>query len=372
MNPCHATRRLRRAAEYLLATTVLVTMALPCRQTAAAEETPRPLRVVATPLASALEWTGDSPTGVMVDVWEDLAGRLGRPTEFVRAASFGKQLKTIMDGEADVALGPLAITEEREKQFDLTHPIFHSGLRIAVRQRTSSGLFDALESFLSWNLLKLCGTVLGLALVSGHLLWWFERRQNEKSFPGNYGRGLVEAIWWIACTIITGSCDDKHVDSLLGRLLAYAWMIGGIVLLATFTSLLTATITADRVVGTIHGPRDLAGQVVGCQAEAVSVAAVRQRGGIPEEFAGFREALDALSLGMVDAVVGENQQLMSLIGQPDRRDIKLVGPMFESFDFGIGLPAGSPLREDLNTAILRMREDGTFERIKGEWFGRHD
>jgi ABC-type amino acid transport substrate-binding protein len=46
--------------------------------------------------------------------------------------------------------------------------------------------------------------------------------------------------------------------------------------------------------------------------------------------------------------------------------------MFESFDFGIGLPAGSPLREDLNTAILRMREDGTLERIKEEWFGRHE
>lgn len=372
MTSCHASCWLRRPAACLLTTIILVTTVLLCRFTLAAEEPPRPLRVAATPIASALEWTGDSPTGVMVDIWEDLAGRLGRPTEFVRAESFGKQIKTLMDGEADVGLGPIAITEEREKQFDLTHPIFHSGLRIAVRQRTSSGLFDALESFLSWNLLKLFGTVLGLALVSGHLLWWFERRQNEKSFPSHYGRGLVEAIWWIACTIVTGSCDDKHVDSLLGRMLAYAWMIGGIVLLATFTSLLTATITADRVVGTIHGPRDLVGQVVGCQSEAVSVAVVRQRGGLPEEFASFREALDALSLGMVDAVVGENQQLMSLISRPDRRDIKLVGPMFESFDFGIGLPAGSPLREDLNTAILRMREDGTLERIKEEWFGRHE
>jgi ABC-type amino acid transport substrate-binding protein len=38
----------------------------------------------------------------------------------------------------------------------------------------------------------------------------------------------------------------------------------------------------------------------------------------------------------------------------------------------LGLPSNSPLREDLNTAILRMREDGTLERLKEQWLGRHD
>jgi ABC-type amino acid transport substrate-binding protein len=52
--------------------------------------------------------------------------------------------------------------------------------------------------------------------------------------------------------------------------------------------------------------------------------------------------------------------------------MRLVGPIFESFDYGLGLPNGSPLREPLNTAILQMREDGTFERIREQWLGRHD
>jgi hypothetical protein len=39
---------------------------------------------------------------------------------------------------------------------------------------------------------------------------------------------------------------------------------------------------------------------------------------------------------------------------------------------GIALSAGSPLREDLNTAILRMREDDTLDRIKDAWLGKHD
>jgi ABC-type amino acid transport substrate-binding protein len=333
---------------------------------------PAPLRVAVTPIASAIEWNGAQPTGVMIDIWEDLAGRLGKATDFVKATTFVKLLETLPAGTADVALGPLAITEEREKRFDLTHPIFHSGLRIAVRQKSNSGFFDALESLVSWDLLTLLGVVLGLALLSGHLLWWFERQGNEHSFPKEYPRGVWEAIWWIASTIVTGGCDDKHVDSVLGRGIAYSWMVGGIVLIAALTSMLTATMTAERVTGTIHGVRDLAGRTVGCQAEAVSGDSVRRRGGIVEEFASIHDALDALALGMVDAVVAENQQLMYLSNQSIRRTIRLVGPIFDSFDYGIGLPAGSPLREDLNTAILRMREDGTLERIKEEWLGKHD
>jgi ABC-type amino acid transport substrate-binding protein len=82
--------------------------------------------------------------------------------------------------------------------------------------------------------------------------------------------------------------------------------------------------------------------------------------------------LDALDRDELDAVVGENQQMMFLLNQPDRRGLKLVGPIFESFDYGLGLPNGSPLRERLNAAILQMREDGTMERIREQWLGRHD
>lgn len=339
---------------------------------AAKEPEPRRLRVAVTPLAAAVEWKGAGPTGVMIDIWEELAGRLGLATEFVHEATFPRVLESLAALRVEVALGPMAITEERERIFDMTHSIFHSGLRIAVLQRSNSGFVSAFESLLSWQLLQLLGAVLGLALLSGHLLWWVERRHNPHSFPPGYARGVWEGTWWIASTIITGGCDDKHVDSVLGRALAYAWMIGGIVLVAAFTSVLTATMTAERVTGTLHGPRDLAGRTVGCQAGGVAVPATRQRGGISREFDDVNEALDALQLGMVEAVVSENQQLMFLISQANRADIRLIGPLFDSFDYGIALAAGSPLREEINTALLRMREDGTLERILDQWFGKHE
>ena len=333
---------------------------------------PAMLRVAATPMVAAVEWSGDRPSGVMIDTWATLADRIGVRTEFVRVPTFDVFFEELTAGRVDVALGPLAITEEREQRIDFTHPLFHSGLRVAVRQRSSSGIFAALGSLLSWRLAQLLAVVVGLVLLSGHLLWWFERDGNQQSFPRAYPRGVWEATWWIASVIVTGGCDDKHVDSVRGRGLAFLWMLGGIGLIAAFTSLLTATMTAERVAGTIRGPRDLVGRTVGCQRKSLAADVVRQRGAMVQEYDTVEEATDALALGVVEAVVAENQQLMYLVSQDGRQAITLVGSIFESFDCGLGLPPGSPLRERLNAAILRIREDGSFARIRDRWLGRHD
>lgn len=233
--------------------------------------TPRVLKVAIAPIASAVEWQNDQPTGAMIDIWKEVSRRLGISSEFIRVKTFVELMDLVREGKADVSLGPLAITEEREKMFDLTHPVFHSGMRIAVRQRNESGLVSAVRSMLSWKLLQLIGLAVALGVVSGHLLWWCERGRNPRSFPPDYPRGVGEAIWWIISTIVTGGCDDKHVDGPLGRILALLWMIGGIGLIATFTSVLTATMTAERVTGMIQGPRDLAGRSIGCQEGSVTV-----------------------------------------------------------------------------------------------------
>jgi polar amino acid transport system substrate-binding protein len=333
---------------------------------------PNPLRVAVMPIAAGVEWKADRPQGPMIDIWRELEQRLGVRGEFVRMGTFKDLLESLPAGTADVALGPIAITEERERIMDLTHPIIHSGLRLAVREKHSAGVLPALASLLSWQLIELLGVVVLLALASGHLLWWFEHGRNPESFPARYPQGVFEAIWWIVSTIVSGGCDNKHVASALGRAIALAWMTGGIMLVAALTSMLTATLTAEQVAGRIHGPRDITGRTIGCQEGAVTVAAVRRRGGVPREFRVLDEAFEALALGLVEAVVGENQQLTSMIQEPGRDSFRLVGPLFESFDYGLGLPSGSPLREPLNAAILQMREEGSIDRTRERWMGRHE
>jgi ABC-type amino acid transport substrate-binding protein len=49
--------------------------------------------------------------------------------------------------------------------------------------------------------------------------------------------------------------------------------------------------------------------------------------------------------------------------------MELAGPIFQTEDYGIAFPNGSELRKQADSALLSMREDGTYELIKQKWFG---
>jgi len=49
--------------------------------------------------------------------------------------------------------------------------------------------------------------------------------------------------------------------------------------------------------------------------------------------------------------------------------VRVVGPIFQEEDYGIALPTGSPLREQINAALLRLKSSGRYDKIYEKWFG---
>ena len=47
----------------------------------------------------------------------------------------------------------------------------------------------------------------------------------------------------------------------------------------------------------------------------------------------------------------------------------MTGGVFLRENYGIVFPTGSPLVEDVNQALLGLREDGTYDQIYRKWFG---
>ena len=327
------------------------------------------LRVGVAPVGVTLGITDGKPTGPSVDMWDDMTLRLGVTTEYIIKDSLAEGLEALRRGEADLFLGPVAMTREREDEFDFTHSVFHSGLRIAVPKTDDDPYLAPLLILFTREAWRLLAGLILLTVLVGHVLWWCERGVNEKSFPRDWRRGVWEGTWWGISTLIASGCDDKHVDTVPGRILATAWMLVGTVLIALFTGSIAATLTAERIGGAIHGPRDMAGRVIGTQATGVSGPAIRARSGIPMEYRTFDEVFAAADAGEVEAIVAENQTLRHAISRPGRSNYRLVGPVFESFDFGIVVPAGSPLRERFNAVILTMKEDGAIDTIIDRWLG---
>lgn len=51
----------------------------------------------------------------------------------------------------------------------------------------------------------ICAVIMSL-LLSGHLVWLFERRANSIQFPEDYGTGVNHGLWWSVVTMATGKC----------------------------------------------------------------------------------------------------------------------------------------------------------------------
>jgi len=163
------------------------------------------------------------------------------------------------------------------------------------------------------------------------------------------GGDLVERV----DDVITGGCENKPVSTTVGRAIAIAWMLGGIVLVASFTA--THGHDDGRAGGQLDpwAPRS-AGPRCGLPSwERAGVGGAARRG-IVQEYDTTEECLDALAHGMIDAIVGENQSLMYAISQPGQGGFRLIGAVFDAFDYGMVVATGSPLREQIDAASWRF------------------
>ena len=312
------------------------------------------------------------PVGFSADVWGEIAKRLQVQADFVVEENFDQTIRDVQNGAVDVLLGPLAMTESREQLIDFTHPVMSSGMRIAVRSRPASVWSSPLLSILTWELFGVLLLVIGLLAIAAHVLWLTERLTNSEVFPRTYVAGVREAAWWAVCTIITGGCENKPVETSAGRVVAVVWMLASIVLVAALTGSFSAALTVERIAGTIHGPGDLQGRRVATIANSVGVEAAAEFGAQVKKYPSIGDCFEAVSNGEAEAVVFERHVVEHLVSRGSHPGFSVVGPVFDSFDYGMAVQQESPLRERLNTALLALREDGTLEAIETRWFGKHE
>jgi polar amino acid transport system substrate-binding protein len=309
------------------------------------------------------------PTGYSVDLWNAIASKLGIKTRFVVKESVADVLDALKQEDADAAIAAITITAERESEVDFTHPYFKSGLRVAVPSSIAPTWYDTLRRLASGQMLGMLGALLGLTLLTANVLWLLERHVNPECFPAKYLTGVGEAMWWSVATIITGGCENKAPVSLAGRMVAVAWMLGSIVLVASFTATLSSQMTAESVAGAIGGPDGLPGRTVATVAGTAVVDDLRAINARVIECQTLKDAFRAVETARAEAVVFDAPVLAYEIYAAERCPVRLVGPMFEQQDYGIALPKGSPLRKRVNLALLELHETGTLADLNRKWFG---
>jgi len=326
------------------------------------------LRVAVKPIAPFVLKQDTALTGFSIDLWNALAQRLKVDTVWVEVKTVGEQLQAVKSGQADAAIAAITITKQREEEIDFTQPYFDSGLQIMVRAEGSNRLQEALDSF-PW---RMAGALLMVAIaimfVMANVLWLVERRASQQ-FRKGYLKGIGEGFWAAALIVATGEHGDREAPRVVKRLVTFLMWLAGVVLIAQLTATVTSTQTVDRLNSTIRGPADLAGKKVATVPGTVAADYLTEHG---VQFVNAASADDGYELvlqGEVQALVFDAPTLQYWSTRRGNGRLRVVGPIFAPDKYGIAVADGSPLRKQINGALLQMYEDGTYEEIHKKWFG---
>ena len=313
---------------------------------------------------------GGNWEGLSIELWQAVAGELDIEYEWREYTSVESIMDDAKAGVIDF-IPVLPITEANEVILDFSHQYFRSGLAIAVSKTNSSPrLLRFARHLVSTDLLVVVGGLLLLSLIAGVIVWLFEGRRNRE-FEGGVIKGAGHGLWWAVVTLTTVGYGDKAPRTLGGRMTALIWMFTSIVLIASFTGAITTTLTVGELGGKIRGLEDLPGVRVGSFAQSEGRSFLAENGIAAQPYTSVKDGLQALARNKIDAFVF-NEAVLKYTAKKEFPGVLTVLPdVLDHYYLGIAMPTDSPLKENINRALLRVIVEDEWARSVERYFGHH-
>lgn len=329
------------------------------------------ITVAAYPLTPFVVKNGDEWNGFTIELWEEIAKRLGWKTQFIQVRDVADQLQAVADGRAQVGATALSITADREEHYDFSQPILDAGLQIMVKRHrdavSTPGLGSLLDLLWSKTMLIWLSAALAVTLIPAHIMWLTERRHTDSMVSKAYFPGIFQAFGWGFGALVAMPPDEpRHWQSkMLSLLFAYV----GVIFVALYTANLTAALTVEEIESQINGPDDLYNKRVCTVAYSTAAHFLADIGVAAKQSSSIDDCYRSLEQDKSDAVVFDAPILRYYVSHEGANVAAMAGPKFHDEDYGLMFRAGSELRRPIDKALLAIREDGTYQTLELKWFG---
>ncbi|KWX68650.1 ABC transporter substrate-binding protein [Mycobacterium sp. NAZ190054] len=318
-----------------------------------------------------METANGGLTGFSVDLWNEIANRQGWQTEFVDTGNVAGQLAAVADGSADVAVGGISLTADREQHFDFSQPTLDGGLQIIVPVHDTRpavpGLGGYLDLLFSRTMLIWLSAAVVVSVIPAHVFWLIERRGDDPVVSRSYFPGIFQSFSWGIGSLV--GKNSTTATKTITRSLAILWGFAGIVFVSFYSANLSATLTVAKLDAKITGPADLYEKSVATVADTTAADFLRGMGIEATATSTIEESYHLLREEGYDAVVFDSPVLQYYVAHRGEGVAVMAGPVFQEENQGFVVDIGSPLRKPINQALFRMREDGTYNLIREKWFG---
>jgi polar amino acid transport system substrate-binding protein len=306
-------------------------------------------------------------TGFSMDLLAALAEDLGWNYDVQRNAQFADMLNSVTDGTAALAIANISITAQRETLMDFSQPIFESGLQIMI-PADNQGSPSLMRALLSRELFMAIGIAFALLLTGGMLMWYFERRA-QPYFDRKLNDAWFPSFWWALNLVVNGGFEERVPRSAFGKVFGVILVISSLFVVSVFTARITSVMTVEAITNSVNSVNDLYGRRIATIEGSTSATFLNRRDVNYTGYDGLEAMLVDFEAGNIDAVVFDAPILSYYTSHQGKGVGVMIGTVFLRENYGIAFPTGSPLVEDVNQALLTLRENGTYDTIYRKWFG---
>ncbi|EDO41291.1 predicted protein, partial [Nematostella vectensis] len=348
------------------------------------------------PNASLLKGN-DRYRGFSKDLMELLSRKLNFRYEICisKESSYGSKVEGQWQGligelvreEADIALGPITITAEREEVIDFSKPFLDFRIAMILQQPTGEevNLFAFLLPFDE----KLWLTTLGVVGLVSLIVWFLDRfspqgykTQAEKSGEGEGDEFSLSNSLWFAVASILQQGGDNTPRSTSGRVLAAAFWLFTLILISTYTANLAAYFTGERGIRSkINSLEDLVSQSTvkygvqegGSLFTFFSESKVDIYATMFQQMKSQETFVNGTQYGVLKA---RTQPFAYLTDQPslDYYNMRkpcntmLVKNLLDAKSYALAMRRNSEWTNLISVAILELREEGEIEKSRLRWW----
>lgn len=304
--------------------------------------------------------------GFSIELWREIAGRLGIEYTFAEWPNVRELLSAVETGDAGVGIAAISITEQREEALDFSVPMFRAGLQILAPVSATLSVVDTISSLLRPSILQFvlfaALFVIGISL----LIWLVERLLAKRAMRP--APGLGETLYDTATSFLQEDRVGERGRSAWARALTLLWLCVAVMFGIMLEGIVTAHLTVEQLNTQVHSLSDLYDKRVYTVEGSTSYDYLVNLGFAPITTSSIDEAFNQIMRGQADAIVYDAPVLDYLATTRGNGRVQTVGDPFRLEYYGIALPQGSPLTERIDLALLAIMEDGTYERLLGEWF----
>ncbi|TKS82294.1 Glutamate receptor ionotropic, kainate 5 [Collichthys lucidus] len=312
----------------------------------------------------------------------------------------GTSLMNYLRMKADLAVAGFTITSEREKVIDFSKPFMTLGISILYRVQLGRkpGYFSFLDPFSPavWLFMLLAylavSCVLFLAARSFLYLYfparlspyeWYNPhpclRERRDMLENQYTLG--NSLWFpVGGFMQQGS--EIMPRALSTRCVSGVWWAFTLIIISSYTANLAAFLTVQRMEVPIESPDDLAdqtnieyGTIHGGSTMTFFMNSRYQTYQRMWNYMNSKQPsvfVKSTEEGIARVVNSKYAFLMESTMNEYHRGLNCnltqIGGLLDTKGYGIGMPLGSPFRDEITLAILQLQENNRLEILKRRWW----